>query len=247
MKNDEYYAGNILRVIDYYAFPRTGSHFLGHCISGLFDHVTILPAEIRTDPEAASRKQELSELALYALDLRAPGVRYQPVWFNVLRNGPHGAPIPGENPILIVIRHPLAAAYSAWRSRKRLGWRVETPPEMKAHLDGYESFYDTGLGLARGGGAEVLMIRYEDVIASAEPLERLVRFVGVTPKLSPQFVFWVTRFENFVKPGERSFYRGGDDGAWQRDAEFARLIESSGPPRDFSRFGYDVDYAALAR
>ena len=236
----EYRTGAVLKVVDYYAFPRTGSHFLGACIGGLFDHVTILPAQIRTDPEAVSRRDELSELALYALDLREPGVTYQPVWFDVLRNGPHGAPIPGENPILIVIRHPLAAAYSAWRSRHRLGWVVETSQELGAHLDRYETFYDAGLQLARNSADQVLILRYEDLIQSAEPLERLVRFVGLRPKLAPRFVHWVTRFENFVKPGERSFYRGGDDGAWRTDAQFGRLLAATGP-RDFSRFGYASD------
>jgi hypothetical protein len=245
--DQQYRAGTVLKVIDYYAFPRTGSHFLGACISGLFDHITILPEEIRTDPEAVSRRDELSPLALYALELREQGVPYQPVWFNVLRNGPHGEPIAGSNPVFVVIRHPLASAYSAWRSRKRLGWVVETPAQMSAHLDSYERFYDAAVTLARAMGDRLLLIRYEDAIAGPQALERLVRFVGVQPKLSPGFVHWVTRFENFVRPGERTFYRAGDDQAWRADAEFGQLLERSGAMRDYSRFGYTVDVAKAAR
>lgn len=233
----QYGAGSILKVIDYFAFPRTGSHFLGACISGLFDHVTILPEEIRKDPEAISRRDELSELALYALELREPGVPYQPVWFDVLRHGPHGEPAAGPHPVLILIRHPLAAAYSAWRSRARLGWAVDTMPELAAHLDRYERFYDAAIALARELGDRVLTIRYENLVKNQRPLEELVRFVGVRPKLSPAFVHWVTRFEHFVKPTERTFYRAGDDSAWSSDPEFLRLAEAVAR-RDFSRFGY---------
>lgn len=240
----QYGAGSILKVIDYYAFPRTGSHFLGACISGLFDHVTILPEEIRTDAEAVSRRDELSELALYALELREPGVPYQPVWFDVLRHGPHAVPAAGPHPVLILIRHPLAAAYSAWRSRARLGWAVATAPELAAHLENYERFYDAALSLVEQHAGRVRMIRYEDVVESAGPLEELVRFVGVRPKLSPAFVHWVTRFENFVKPGERTFYRAGDDRAWSRDAQFLGLLAGV-PAGDFSRFGYPVAPADL--
>jgi hypothetical protein len=64
-----------------------------------------------------------------------------------------------------------------------------------------------------------LLVRYELLTASSEMLDRMVRFVDVKPKLTPRFVHLITRFDNFVKEGERRFYREDDNQAWKRNEE----------------------------
>jgi hypothetical protein len=219
-----------------------------YSFSGLYDMVMTVPKELLEHREAISRQNEIGDLALYGLELREPGTPYQPVWLNPIKDeGFHRTPIAGDNPVLILIRHPLAAAYSAWRARKRLPLLVESPAEMSAHLNWYENFYDAGMKLVAGKDTKALLVRYEDLTFSPQELERVIEFIGIRPKLSPQFVHWITKFDNFVKPGERSFYRSGNDEGWRTDPEFGRLVKASGPSRDFRRFGYDVDYRAFAR
>ena len=243
----EYGTGISIVGIDYYAFPRTGSHFFRACMSGLFDLISSVPARVRTNAEVTSRRDEISGCALYALDLRESGSPFQPVCLNPIRNGTHGTPTPGDNPTVILIRHPLATLYSAWRTRRRLGWAVDSPEQMKAHLDDYERFYDAALSLMRDGRQPVLILHYEQLIESAEPLERLVRFVGIRPKLTPQFVHRLTCFKDFVKPGDRQFYLAGDNEAWVRDAEFVRQLSGAEPVRDYNRFGYRLEVLGMAR
>ena len=247
VRKDQFYFGTLLKVIDFYAFPRTGNHLFMYSFSGLYDMVMTMPQELLEHREGISRQEEVRDLALYGLDLREQGAPFAPVWLNPIKDeGFHRTPAAGDNPILILIRNPFAAAYSAWRARKRLALAVESPAEMRAHLDWYENFYDAAMNLVGNARAGAMLVRYEDLIAGAHELERVVEFVGLRPKLSPQFVHWITRFDNFVKPGERSFFRGGGDDAWRESAEFGRLV-TAGPPRDFRRFGYNVDFAALAR
>jgi hypothetical protein len=244
-KRDEYYFGAVLKEIDYYAFPRTGSHFLHYCMSGLFDLVTRLPEDIRKNPEAASRQNELRAEALYALELREPGAAFAPLWVNTMTNGLHSMPRPGENPILILIRHPLAAAYSAWSTRKRLGFEIETQEQLAKHLDWYEKFYDTAMQLTKSNDTQALLIRYEKLISTVATLELIAAFVDIRPKLSPQFVYWITQFDNFVAQGKRTFYQTGDDTAWRQSEGFLELLASAGPPRDFRRFGYESEHARM--
>ena len=240
----QYNFGTTVKQVDFFAFPRAGSHFLQYCLSGLFDLVSRLPAAILTNAEAASRQNELNELAIYALKLRESGVPYQPLWVNPMPNGVHGKPIAVENPALILIRHPLAALYSAWRARKRLGFQLESAADFARRLDEYQAFYDAGQSLAHAKPQSTLIVRFEDLVAEVATLERLVEFVGLRPKLSPHFVHWVTRFENMVAQGERSFYREGNNDAWKTDAEFAKLVAAAGPARDFERFGYSTQEAS---
>lgn len=236
-----YSFGTRLTVVDFFAFPRTGSHFLQYCLSGLFDLVSRLPDEIQTDPEAASRQNELKESALYALSLREPGAPFQPLWLNPLPNGVHGKPILAEHPAIILIREPVASLFSAWRARKRLHFQLESGVDFKRHLDEYEAFYDAALAVLSANRTKALLVRYEDLSASVTSLERLVQFINIQPKLRPSFVHWVCRFDNLVARGERSFYREGSNDAWQRDEQFAGLLTAAGARRDFQRFGYQTD------
>jgi hypothetical protein len=234
---DQYYFGSLLKEVDIFAFPRTGSHFFAYCFSGLFDSVSLLPQDFRTLPEAISRQNELNVEVLYALSLREPGVPFQPVWLNSLVGGPHGMPVPCEHPVLVLIRDPIATAFSAWRSRHRLGYTLETARDVNVHLDKYESFYDAAMRLREQGPESVLMVQYELLTASFHMLERVVDFVGLRPKLAPRFVHWLTRFENFVGEGKRTFYCEGDNQAWRRDEQWCALLRQAGM-RDFARFGY---------
>ena len=237
MTKDQYYFGTLLKQVDVFAFPRTGSHLLAHCFAGLFDSISLLPEVHRTSPEAISRQDEIRTEALYALELREPGVPFQPVWLNPLAAGVHGTPVESNNTALLLIRDPIAAAFSAWRARRRLQLILETPNDLNDHLDKYELFYDAGFDLFNRSGGRLLLVRYEELIAGFDVLERIVAFVGLKPKLTPRFVHWVTRFQNFAKEGNRTFYQEGDNQAWRNDETWCRLLSQAGN-RDFSRFGY---------
>jgi len=237
VRKGQYYFGSLLKEIDIFAFPRTGSHFLAYCFAGLFDSISLLPEVHRTLPESISRQDELRVEALYALELRQPGVPFQPVWLNPIVNGVHGLPAPCDHPALVLIRDPIASAFSAWRARHRLGFALETAEELNVHLDKYEDFYDAANILIKQAAGRALLVRYELLVANFEMLQRIVEFVGLTPKLAPRFVHWVTRFENFVAGGNRTFYREGDNEAWRRDEPWCMLLQQAGM-RDFSRFGY---------
>lgn len=237
-KREQYYFGSLLKQIDVFAFPRTGSHFLAYCFAGLFDSVSLLPEVHRASSEAISRQNEIKEEALYALDLREEGVPFQPVWLNPLTSGAHGVPVLTENPVLLLIRDPVAAAFSAWRARGRLGFKLETAEDLNEHWDNYQNFYEAGMRVVQGAD-KALLLRYEILIAGTETLEQIVEFVGVKPKLTPQFVHWITRFENFVKARDRTFYCQGNNDAWKDNEEWRKLMQSAGE-RDFSRFGYGI-------
>ncbi len=236
-----FFGRTLTRRIDYFAFPRVGSHFFRHCTAGLFDLVAV-PGPGATTAEVASRGEELDPLALYALSLREEGVPYAPVWFNTSANGQHGMPVRGEAPIVMLIRDPVATIYSLWRvGRARWGWTEERVGEpagwARAKLARWMEFYAGALGLVEADPARTLLLRFEDLVASPEPLRRVVDIVGVRPKLSPEFVHHVTRFERLTRPGERTFYVAGDNDAWRRDGVFAPIIARLDLP-DLGRFGY---------
>ncbi|MGH9343968.1 MAG: hypothetical protein ACRD19_09435 [Terriglobia bacterium] len=237
-KRDQYYFGTLVKQIDVFAFPRTGSHFLAYCFSGLFDSVSLLPEIYRTAPEPISRQNEIKDEVLYGLDLREPGVPFQPVWLNPLAGGVHGLPVWTDNPILLLIRDPVATAFSAWRAGNSMGFSLKTAQDLNQHWDKYESFYDAGMKIIQAAPARSLFVRYEVLTANLEMLDTIVGFVGVKPKLSPPFVHWITRFENFVKEGTRRFYREGNNKAWEANEEWGQIVREAGP-RDFRRFGYN--------
>ncbi len=114
-----------------------------------------------------------------------------------------------NNPALLLIRDPIATAFSAWRARRRLGFILESPDDLNDHLEKYERFYDVGFDLFNRSGGRLLLVRYEELIAGFDVLERIVEFVGLKPKLAPRFVHWVTRFQNFAKDGKSHLLPGG--------------------------------------
>jgi hypothetical protein len=235
---DSFYFGSLVRQIDVFAFPRTGSHFLAYCFSGLFDLISILPKVHRLYPEAITRQDELRPDALYGLELREPGLTYQPVWLNSLAGGtPHAPPRKAESPLLLLVRDPIATVYSAWRAKERLGFAIETAGAIEERFRDYIRFYESGFSLLTQHPTDSLLVRYEDIITSSAALERIVEFVGVRPKLRPDFVASLTRFDNFVRPSPRSFYREGRNGAWRDDSEWRKMI-SGLPDLDFTSFGY---------
>jgi hypothetical protein len=234
-----YYFGRIPAVqIDFFAFPRCGSHFLRLCTAGLFDLVALPHADSESE-EAARRRDELDPAALYALNLREDGVPYHPVWFNATANGRHGTPVMGRAPVLILIRDPHAAVYSLYRvSRDR--WNVpirDARVWARAQYEKYGAFNAAGEALLREHPGRSLLVRYEDLRAGPEALERLVEFVGVRPKLSPAFVHRITRFETLAREGERTFYREADNDAWRRDQAWGEAVRGLQHP-DFAALGY---------
>jgi hypothetical protein len=235
-----YFFGRVEAVrIDFFAFPRCGSHFLRACTAGLFDLVALPHADSASE-EASRRNEEIDPLALYSLNLREDGIPYSPVWFNATANGRHGLPIDSGFPVLVLIRDPHAAVYSLYRvSRDR--WNIPIPDARqwaKAQFEKYAAFYESALALRAADSGRTLLTRYEDLKRGPEALDTLVSFVGVRPKLSSAFVHRATLFEHYAAAGSRTFYREADDSAWRKDADWMAAIR--GVPRpDFSRFGYD--------
>jgi hypothetical protein len=234
-----YFFGRVEAVrIDFFAFPRCGSHFLRSCTAGLLDLVA-LPHGDSASPEAAARQNEIDPLALYALNLREDGVPYQPVWFNATANGRHGTPVMSGHPVLILIRDPHAAVYSLYRvTRDRWNTPIgDTRAWAKKQFESYAQFYSAALALLAAHHGRAMLLRYEDLRAGPQALERLVAFVGVRPKLSIPFVHHFTRFGTFATAGARTFYREGDNEAWRRDEDWLTTIRAL-PLPGFEPFGY---------
>ena len=236
---DLYYFGKLAKEFDYFAFPRSGSHFFLYCCSGMFDMISFLLPEIFHSAEAIDRQQELNESVLYTLDLREANVPFEPVWFNRLANGVHGTPSKGATPAIILIRDPVAAAFSRYRVNQAR-WNTpveELRPWLEKLFTDWETFYDLSFERLAECPANTLLVRYESLLKGPEALEEVARFVGVRPKLRPAFVYEATKFERFVRPGERTFFREGMNTAWKNDPVWVELI-SSLADRDFRRFGY---------
>ena len=237
MRRQTYYFGTLVKQIDIFSYPRTGAHFFTYCFMGLFDLISF-PHEDLHNREAIERQLELSERSLYGLDLRESSVPYQPIWLNALANGMHGMPKKGQSPAMLLIRDPIATAYSYYRVRHRWGFEIERPIQwLNNYLAGYYDFYEQGFTMLRQFPADTLLISYESLVESPKMLEEVVRLVGVKPKLAPGFVYWLTQFSNFTVPGERSFYREGRNDAWQEDVIWVNLLRGA-DPRDFKAFGY---------
>ena len=239
MHSDGYYFGTTLaKRIDYFAFPRTGSHFLWTSLTGMLDLV-FFPNEFVDNPEARQRNDELNPLATYAMKLREDGVPFQPVYIDAAPNGVHGTPRLGDHPLLLLIRDPHPTIYSWYHtSVDRWGAKVDDVPAWIADAyRGYARFYDDALALHRANPARVHLVRFEELKASATVLARVAAFIGVRPKLSPEFVFEWTRFERMTRPGQRTFYRTGDSVTWRADAQWRDWLRAAAPG-DFSRFGY---------
>lgn len=239
MTPESYHFGTRLAVrCDYYAFPRTGSHYLWAGLTGLLDLV-FFPNEHVDNPEARQRAEELNPHAYYALRLREDGVPFQPVYLNASAQGLHGQPAAGGWPLLILIRDPHPTVYSLYHTARdrwnaqvtdRVAWLRET-------YQSYRDFYSKAFALETASPDKVLLLRYEELLASPAPLHRIVRFLGVQPKLSPEFVHWWTDFERFTRPGQRTFFRAGNNGKWREDAAWLADLQRAAPG-DFAAFGY---------
>jgi hypothetical protein len=238
---EAYYFGRFVRQIDLFAYPRTGSHLFLYVMSGLFDLVG-LPHDELHNAEAIARQREISENTIYGLDLREDGVPYTPVFFNALRQGVHGRPAKGADPMVILIRDPLATVYSLFRvNRDR--WKTVgdelAPGWIEDNLRGYLDFYQGVMAELSCQSTDVAVVRYERLLESTEPLEQVVRLVGVRPKLRPAFVHWLVQFQNMMKAGERTFYRAGRNDAWREDQWWTTLLRHL-PEMDFRPFGYGI-------
>jgi hypothetical protein len=239
MSPESYHFGTRLAIrCDYYGFPRTGSHYLWACFTGLFDLV-FYPNSFVENPEARQRAEELNPHAFYVLRLREDGVPFQPVYINAAPQGVHGAPAAGEWPTISLIRDPHPAIYS-WYHTAIDRWGARFPDRVAWMRDAYQQyrkFYDAAFALAEKDASRNFLIRFEQLKQDPAVLANLAKFVGVQPKLSPAFVHWWTDFERMTKPGNRTFYRTGNNAHWRTDhAWLADLAKAN--PGDFSRYGY---------
>lgn len=239
MSPESYHFGSRLAVrCDYYAFPRTGSHYLWACLTGLLDLV-FYPNEHVDNPEARQRAEELNPHAYYALRLREDGVPFQPVYIDPSPNGLHSKPAAGKWPTLILIRDPHPSIYS-WYHTAIDRWGAQIPDRvvwMREAYSHYRDFYSAAFSLVDSTSTQICLVRFEDLKANVTELERIVSFLGVKPKLSPAFVHWWTDFERMTQAAPRTFYRGGNNRRWREDrAWLADLAQANAG--DFSRFGY---------
>jgi hypothetical protein len=208
--------------IDYYAFPRVGSHYLFHIFSGLYDLVLLDSEDFRTE-EYLSRSNEIDEMSLYSLRLRDLNLpRSSPIYVNPNPNGIHGLAKDFGYPIICLTREPVAAIYSYYRmKRDRFQEKIEDLHLwIGEKLQEYEDFYKAALSVGAKNSENFLLLRYEDVCSSPEYLQEICDFIGESPKLSPEFVHHVTSFSNFIKGENRTFYREGDNAKWRDDSDF---------------------------
>lgn len=227
---------------DYFAYPRVGSHFFFHILSGLYDLVLFESSDFLTE-EYHSRKKEIDRNALYALTLRDPLRKIaEPIFMNPKANGIHGDPLDSGFPVIVSIRDPFATVYSNLRmQRDRFNTVFEDQRKwLEEMFINYYTFYEKAFSLKSTLTDKLYLNRYEDLCADTDSLNSLVEFLGVEPKLDPDFVHNVTRFSKFAANTERSFYRDGDNFKWKNDPDFVKLLESIKLPA-FDIFGYPLD------
>lgn len=237
-----YHFGQLVTELEFFSFPRTGAHYFNYCASGLFDVVALEHKDLHYQ-EAITRQNELNPSALYALSLRDPKVPYQPVLLYPLRQRMHSEAFVSEGKIILLIRDPIATAYSRYRVEiSRWHGISQLQPEWLAgQFALYSDYYDKSFEAMERQADRALLLRWERMVESPAELEVLVAFSGLTPKLSPHFVWEVTRFNNFTRDAKRTFYRGGANHAWRDDAVFVETLRSL-PQFSFARFGYpDLD------
>lgn len=239
MSPESYHFGTRLaKRCDYYAFPRTGSHYLWACLTGLLDLVYFPNSHVE-NPEARGRAEELNPYAFYVLRLRDQEVPYQPVYLNAAAQGTHGLPVAGEWPTIMLIRDPHPTIYS-WYHTAIDRWGAKIPDRVTWLRDAYQhyrDFYHAAFTVQRNAGARALLLRFEELKAGPEPLERLVAFLDVQPKLAPKFVHWWSDFDRITRAGPRTFYRGGNNTRWREDSAWRADLDKC-EPGDFSEFGY---------
>ena len=87
---------------------------------------------------------------------------------------------------------------------------------------------------------KVLIVRFEALRAGHEELQKIVDFIGVTPKLKSEYVYWWTHFDRITKDGERTFYRSGNNELWKKDEAWKDTLEKA-EVGEFSKFGYSIN------
>jgi hypothetical protein len=236
--NETYHFGLLERELRLYAYPRVGSHFFAYALTGLFDIVTP-PHEYLRHQEAIDRKSELNSDVLYALSLRDPRVPFRPLRLNAVASGVHGLPLETEHQMVLLIRDPIATAYSRYRvERDRWGGVTTLSVEwLRNELSSYTAFYQSSLEILQRQARRGLLMRWECLVESPAELERLVEFVGIEPKLRPSYVWNLLNFDNLVKAGRRTFYRSGSNKSWMADADWINAMAQIGD-FSFERFGY---------
>ena len=208
--------------IDYYAFPRVGSHYLFHIFSGLYDLVLLDSADFKTN-KYLTRSKEINEIALYALrlgDLNLP--RSAPIFINPNPNGIHGKPKDFGHPIICLTREPVASIYSLYRlKRDRFKEGIDDVGLwISEKFKEYFEFYKCALSINEKSSSKFLFLKYEDICRSWQQLSEICDFIKESPKLDPKFVHYMTRFDNFVNDENRTFYREADNAKWRNDKEF---------------------------
>lgn len=226
----------LARDLDYFAFPRTGSHFLWHCFTGLFDLV-FFPTPYGDQPEPKQRREELDPMALKALELRTDDAGFNPVHIHHDSNGLHGVPVDNGRPIIVLIRDPRPVLYSYYQTAtSRWGAVIlDIDAWLKEQAALYERFYAAAWEIREKVPERVHLVRFEELRRDPAALQQIAEFVGAPPKLPAEFVFWCCQFDRFTRPGDRTFYRQGDDNAWRHDPVWLARLENIG---DFSRYGY---------
>ena len=104
-------------------------------------------------------------------------------------------------------------------------------------MEKYREFYRATYKLLKERPNDSLLVRFEHLQDSPDELRKLVDFVGVTPKLDSDYVYYWTRFERLTREGQRTFYRKGDNEAWKADKDWRKSLEKA-EVGDFSEFGY---------
>ncbi len=225
--------------VDYFAFPRTGSHYLSYLLTGLFDLV-FFEIEGQDSAEVASRSDELEPWVLYALKLREDGVPFQPLYLDHTPLGVHQAPDRTGSRTMILIRDPRSTLYSWLRLQgDRLGSPVVDPGRwLDEQWARYQHFYRRALGVRAASPGQTLVLRYEQLVGSVEPLDQICSFLELRPKLRASFVHRLLDFENVVRSDiERTFYRCGPRDSWREAPEFLDWLGTlAGSP--FAEFGY---------
>ena len=224
----------------YFAFPRVGSHFFFHCLTGLYDLI-LFDSECYHTSEYQKRSDELNPNALYALRLHDLSLgKTQSIYVNPCPNGIHGDPIYSGLPIISLIRDPFATVYS-FLNLNISHFKVESIDYEKfiiQNLDKYTLFYRSLLEISNEHPSELLLIKYENLVSSPETLNTLVEFINTSPKLRPNFVFDQVKFDNLVNPHNKSFFKFGTNSMWRKDERFCAVVKQYGETR-FNKFGYE--------
>lgn len=238
MTPEKYHFGTLSTRLEFFSYPRTGSHYLWTCLTGLLDLV-YFPNEFIAQAEPRQRAEELNPHAFYVLGLRDAKVPFTPVYIDPEPRGTHALPAAGKWPVILLIRDPWPTVYSHYHTATdRWGLKVDDRVAwIRQAFAHYRDFYTAGFALALQRPVPVHVVRYEKLVAGPEALIDLVDFIGVRPKLDPKFVHWWTQFDRMTRPGPKTFFRAGNNEAWRKDESWLRDLRAA-DVGSFDVFGY---------